>query len=213
MTRSSTLALALFLGLSSAAMAQTSTTTTTQQPEATQPAAPQPAAPAAPTAPAAPAAQSDSGKSTASEAKSDQSEPAKPVKGQIVLQDKDSILGSSLIGSTVYTPANETVGDINDLIIGLDGKVQGVVIGVGGFLGLGEKDVAVKMDEITVQPEDANKNNVRLILNSTKADLEAAPEFKSVAAQNREMESKNGSSAMPAVPATPPASGSGTTNQ
>jgi sporulation protein YlmC with PRC-barrel domain len=208
MTRSSTLALALFLGLSSAAMAQTSTTTTTQQPEATQP-----AAPAAPTAPAAPAAQSDSGKSTASEAKSDQSEPAKPVKGQIVLQDKDSILGSTLIGSTVYTPANETVGDINDLIIGLDGKVQGVVIGVGGFLGLGEKDVAVKMDEITVQPEDANKNNVRLILNSTKADLEAAPEFKSVAAQNREMESKNGSSAMPAVPATPPASGSGTTNQ
>jgi sporulation protein YlmC with PRC-barrel domain len=213
MTRSSTLALALFLGLSSAAMAQTSTTTTTQQPEATQPAAPQPAAPAAPTAPAAPAAQSDSGKSTASEAKSDQSEPAKPVKGQIVLQDKDSILGSSLIGSTVYTPANETVGDINDLIIGLDGKVQGVVIGVGGFLGLGEKDVAVKMDEITVQPEDANKNNVRLILNSTKADLEAAPEFKSVAAQNREMESKNGSSTMPAAPATPPASGSGTTNQ
>ena len=208
MTRSSTLALALFLGLSSAAMAQTSTTTTTQQPAATQP-----AAPAAPADPAAPAAQSDSGKSTASEAKSDQSEPAKPVKGQIVLQDKDSILGSSLIGSTVYTPANETVGDINDLIIGLDGKVQGVVIGVGGFLGLGEKDVAVKMDEITVQPEDANKNNVRLILNSTKADLEAAPEFKSVAAQNREMESKNGSSAMPAVPATPPASGSGTTNQ
>ena len=208
MTRSSTLALALFLGLSSAAMAQTATTTTPQQPEATQP-----AAPAAPTAPAAPAAQSDSGKSTASEAKSDQSEPAKPVKGQIVLQDKDSILGSSLIGSTVYTPANETVGDINDLIIGLDGKVQGVVIGVGGFLGLGEKDVAVKMDEITVQPEDANKNNVRLILNSTKADLEAAPEFKSVAAQNREIESKNGSSAMPAVPATPPASGSGTTNQ
>jgi len=139
--------------------------------------------------------------------------PAKPVKGQIVLQDKDSILGSTLIGSTVYTPANETVGDINDLIVGLDGKIQGVVIGVGGFLGLGEKDVAVKMDEITVQPEDANKSNVRLILNSTKADLEAAPEFKSVAAQNREMDSKNGSSAMPAVPATPPASGSGTTNQ
>ena len=211
MTRSSTLALAMFLGLSSAAMAQTSTTTTTtpKQPEATQP-----AAPVAPAAPAAPAAQSDStAKTTVSEAKSDQSQPAKPVKGQIVLQDKDSILGSTLIGSTVYTPANETVGDINDLIVGLDGKVQGVVIGVGGFLGLGEKDVAVKMDEITVQPEDANKSNVRLILNSTKADLEAAPEFKSVAAQNREMDSKNGSSAMPAVPATPPASSSGTTNQ
>ena len=207
MTRSSTLALALFLGLSSAAMAQTSTTTTTSSLKR-------------PSQrlrlrrrPPLPPRESDSGKSTASEAKSDQSEPAKPVKGQIVLQDKDSSWEAACIGSTVYTPANETVGDINDLIIGLDGKVQGVVIGVGGFLGLGEKDVAVKMDEITVQPEDANKNNVRLILNSTKADLEAAPEFKSVAAQNREMESKNGSSTMPAVPATPPASGSGTTNQ
>jgi len=200
MTRSSTLALALFLGLSSAAMAQTTTTTTTQQPAVTQPAAP-----------AAPAAQADTTKkSTSTQAKSDQ--PAKPVKGQIVLQDKDSILASTLIGSTVYSPANETVGDINDLIVGLDGKVQGVVIGVGGFLGLGEKDVAVKMDQITVQPEDANKSNVRLILASTKADLEAAPEFKSVAAQNREMNSNTGSTTMPAAPATPPAS-TGTTNQ
>jgi PRC-barrel domain len=200
MTRSSTLALALFLGLSSAAMAQTTTTTTTQQPAVTQPAAP-----------AAPAAETDTTKkSTSTQAKSDQ--PAKPVKGQIVLQDKDSILASTLIGSTVYSPANETVGDINDLIVGLDGKVQGVVIGVGGFLGLGEKDVAVKMDQITVQPEDANKSNVRLILNSTKADLEAAPEFKSVAAQNREMNSNTGSTTMPVAPATPPAS-TGTTNQ
>jgi hypothetical protein len=200
MTRSSTLALALFLGLSSAAMAQTTTTTTTQQPAVTQPAAP-----------AAPAAQTDTTKkSTSTQAKSDQ--PAKPVKGQIVMQDKDSILASTLIGSTVYSPANETVGDINDLIVGLDGKVQGVVIGVGGFLGLGEKDVAVKMDQITVQPEDANKSNVRLILASTKADLEAAPEFKSVAAQNREMNSNTGSTTMPAAPATPPAS-TGTTNQ
>jgi PRC-barrel domain len=202
MTRSSTLALALFLGLSSAAMAQTTTTTTTQQPAVTQPAAP-----------AAPAAQTDTTKkSTSTQAKSDQ--PAKPVKGQIVLQDKDSILASTLIGSTVYSPANETVGDINDLIVGLDGKVQGVVIGVGGFLGLGEKDVAVKMDQITVQPEDANKSNVRLILNSTKADLEAAPEFKSVAAQNREMNSNTGTtgSTMPAAPANPPASSTGTTN-
>ena len=138
-------------------------------------------------------------------------EPAKPVKGQIVLQDKNSILASTLIGSTVYTPANESVGDINDVIVSLDGKVEGVVIGVGGFLGLGEKDVAVKMDQITVQAEDANKSNVKLILNATKTDLEAAPEFKSVAAQNREMNANTGSTA-PAAPANPPAS-SGSTNQ
>ena len=94
------------------------------------------------------------------------------------------------------------------MIVGLDGKIQGV-IGVGGFLGLGEKDVAVQMDKLTVQPQDASKTNVRLILNSTKADLEAAPEF--VGGGTRETESgSTGSTTMPA-PAEPPASGS--TNQ
>ncbi len=202
MTRSSTLALALFLGLTSAAMAQTSTDTGTQQaPAATQPAQP------APSTAAQPETKSDS------MTKTEQAKPAKPVEGQIVLQDQNSILASTLIGSTVYTPADETVGDINDVIVGLDGKVQGVVIGVGGFLGLGEKDVAVQMDKFTVQPQDANKNNVRLILNSTKADLEAAPEFKSVAAQNRETSGGSTGSTTTPAPANPPASSSGSTNQ
>jgi sporulation protein YlmC with PRC-barrel domain len=192
MTRSSTLALALFLGLTSAAVAQTTTT---------QPAQPAPAA-----TPDTSTTKSDT------MAKTDESKPAKPVEGQIVLQDQNSILASTLIGSTVYTPADETVGDINDVIVGLDGKIQGVVIGVGGFLGLGEKDVAVKMDKLTVQPQDANKSNVRLILNSTKADLEAAPEFKSVAAQNRETNTGGSGTTGTTMPANPPAS-SGTTNQ
>jgi sporulation protein YlmC with PRC-barrel domain len=121
---------------------------------------------------------------------------------------------SKLIGLNVYNDQNEKLGDISEILLDKSGKVDGVVIGVGGFLGLGEKDVAVKMDQLTVQPEDANKNNVRLILNSTKADLEAAPEFKSVAAQNREMNSNTGTtgSTMPAAPANPPASSTGTTN-
>src|SRR5262245_10401152 len=192
MTRSSTLALALFLGLTSAAMAQTSTT---------QPAQPTPST----------AAQPDT--KADKTAKTEEAKPAKPVEGQIVLQDQNSILASSLIGSTVYTPADETVGDINDVIVGLDGKIQGVVIGVGGFLGLGEKDVAVQMDKLTVQPQDANKSNVRLILNSTKADLEAAPEFKSVAAQNRENNAGSSGTTGSTMPANPPAGNSGTTNQ
>ena len=44
-------------------------------------------------------------------AKTEEAKPAKPVEGQIVLQDQNSILASTLIGSTVYTPADETVGD------------------------------------------------------------------------------------------------------
>jgi len=224
MTRSSTLALALFLGLTSAAMAQTSTDTGTKQaPAATQPAQPAPSTAAQPAQPAPSTAAQPETKSDStaaqpetksdSMAKTEEAKPAKPVEGQIVLQDQNSILASSLIGSTVYTPADETVGDINDVIVGLDGKVQGVVIGVGGFLGLGEKDVAVQMDKITVQPQDANKSNVRLILNSTKADLEAAAEFKSVAAQNRENNAGSSGTTGSTMPANPPAGNSGTTNQ
>ena len=100
MTRSSTLALALFLGLTSAAMAQTSTDTGSRRPAATQPAQP------------ARARQLSSETKSDPMAKTEEAKPAKPVEGQIVLQDQNSILASTLIGSTVYTLADETVGDI-----------------------------------------------------------------------------------------------------
>lgn len=55
---------------------------------------------------------------------------------------------SKLMGLNVYNEANEKLGDINELILGKDGKVNAVVIGVGGFLGMGEHDIAVSMDKL-----------------------------------------------------------------
>ena len=55
---------------------------------------------------------------------------------------------SKLIGVNVYNEANEKLGDINELILDKSGKVAAVVIGVGGFLGMGEHDVAVSMDKL-----------------------------------------------------------------
>jgi sporulation protein YlmC with PRC-barrel domain len=112
---------------------------------------------------------------------------SKPVEGQIVMQDDDSILASSMIGTSVYAPNEETIGDINDIIVNTDGTVQGVVIGVGGFLGIGEKDVAIEMKNLTLTPQ-ADGGAPRLVLNATKEDLEAAPEFKSAADQAAESE-------------------------
>lgn len=103
-------------------------------------------------------------------------EPAKPVEGQIILQSEDTILAKNLMGSTVYTTVgDETVGSISDLIVNLDGTVEGVVIGVGGFLGIGKKLVAVKMDSLDVSTDAAG--NARLTTSATKADLEAAEPF------------------------------------
>lgn len=107
-------------------------------------------------------------------------EPAKPVEGQITMQDADTVLAEDLLGATVYNGSDENVGDINDLIIGLDGSVKGVVIGVGGFLGLGEKDVAVEMAALDVID---NEGTPRLVTSASKSDLEAAPTFVTAADQ------------------------------
>jgi sporulation protein YlmC with PRC-barrel domain len=55
---------------------------------------------------------------------------------------------SKLRGLTIYNNSHEKIGTINDLIVDSSGKVQAVVIGVGGFLGLGERNMAVPMDQI-----------------------------------------------------------------
>ena len=111
-------------------------------------------------------------------------QPAQPVAGQITMQDQNSILASDLLGASVYSNDDETVGNIDDLIVNLDGSVEGVVIGVGGFLGLGEKLVAIQMSSLSVIQEESGQP--RLVSNATKADLEAAPEF--VTAEERQME-------------------------
>ena len=55
---------------------------------------------------------------------------------------------SKLDGVNVYNNANEKVGDISDVLLDQSGRVEAIVIGVGGFLGLGERNVAVPFDQI-----------------------------------------------------------------
>jgi sporulation protein YlmC with PRC-barrel domain len=55
---------------------------------------------------------------------------------------------SKLEGLDVYNQNNEKIGDISELLVDSSGKIQAVVVGVGGFLGMGERDVAIPMDQI-----------------------------------------------------------------
>ncbi|MGE6739711.1 PRC-barrel domain-containing protein [Allorhizobium pseudoryzae] len=59
---------------------------------------------------------------------------------------------SDLEGKTVYGAEGENIGDINDVLVSQDGSVNAVIIGVGGFLGIGEKDVAVQMSALQLGP-------------------------------------------------------------
>lgn len=92
--------------------------------------------------------------------------------------DVNQLLASNLIGSWVYSSAEEdaeTVGDVNDIILSPNGGVEAVIIGVGGFLGIGEKDVAVGFDRLEWQQgEDGER---WLVAKVSKEELEAAPEF------------------------------------
>ena len=56
--------------------------------------------------------------------------------------------GSKIKGVDVYGPDNQKVGDIDELLVDRDGKIEAVVIGVGGFLGIGQKDVAIPYAEL-----------------------------------------------------------------
>jgi hypothetical protein len=111
--------------------------------------------------------------------------------------------GSKLIGLNVFNDANEKVGDISELILDRSGKLDAVVIGAGGFLGLGQHDVAVPYGQITwsYQPVASSRSGTptvttgaagsttqrsegprsypdHAVLNMTKDQLKAAPEFK-----------------------------------
>jgi sporulation protein YlmC with PRC-barrel domain len=103
--------------------------------------------------------------------------PAAGTLNSYMATDSDN-LATEIIGKQVYSSAAtdaEHIGDINNLVVGDAGDIQAVVIGVGGFLGLGEKNVAVSMDDLEfVTAED---NTERYVLNTTKEALNAAPAF------------------------------------
>jgi len=75
----------------------------------------------------------------------------------------------------VYDPSNNKIGDVDDVLVGADGKINALVIGVGGFLGIGEKHVIVPFAAVKADRKD---NKWQLVMNSSKDELKAAPGFK-----------------------------------
>ena len=83
----------------------------------------------------------------------------------------DQIRASKLIGAAVYDPADQKIGTVDELVLNPDGKVADVVIGVGGFLGAGEKRVAVPMAELK------RGKNDHFVLAATKDSLKQMANF------------------------------------
>lgn len=100
--------------------------------------------------------------------------------GYLTEQAEGQISANTYIGQPVYNAVDESIGEINDVIFTMDGSVEAAVIGVGGFLGIGEKNVAVPLDTITVT-EVPNSADLKLTTQETADTLNAAPEFKTKA--------------------------------
>jgi len=76
----------------------------------------------------------------------------------------------------VYDPNNNKIGEIMDVLVDKSGKVTSLIVGVGGFLGAGEKDVAVPFEAVHISNKSSNK--LSLVMNATKDELKNAPGFK-----------------------------------
>jgi sporulation protein YlmC with PRC-barrel domain len=163
---------AVVLALATPAWAQT----TTDQPATTPP----------PAATSQPTTQPEGAAGTAPEATT---APAAgttgPAQTIIPEQKETQLLAEDLVGANVFGPDGEKVGTVEDLILDEQQKVTGVVVGVGGFLGIGKKDVGLTWEQAKVveSPDTATK---KIMITMTKADLEAAPDFKTKAEREAE---------------------------
>jgi sporulation protein YlmC with PRC-barrel domain len=94
--------------------------------------------------------------------------PASPTAAPVASADT-----RKLIGRNVQTAQNESIGEIKSIYIGKDGKVDSVIVSVGGFLGVGNREVSIAWSDLTI-----SGNGETVMVNMTKDELKAKPEYK-----------------------------------
>ena len=180
-----TIAAAMLLGstaMAPVAFAQDATGTTATPPAATEMAPATPDATGAATGTMAPKTTADAAGSAS----------------YLTEQAENQISVNDFMGKEIYTADNQSIGDINDLLVAKDGGVVAAVVGVGGFLGIGEKNVAIPFDKITITRETNSgeaaeaaadgdtkaevvaEAEVRLTTTETAESLKNAPEFRTL---------------------------------
>ena len=99
-----------------------------------------------------------------------------PAEAKFSTVGKEEMFSSKLKGLNIYNQKDESIGEISDLAI-KNNQVEAMILSVGGFLGMGERYVAVSPSSVKVRYDDKN-NKWLASMNTTKEALKAAPEFK-----------------------------------
>jgi sporulation protein YlmC with PRC-barrel domain len=93
-------------------------------------------------------------------------------------QRQDQYLASKFKGTDVLGTDDKKIGDVTDILFDKDGKIDAYVVSVGGFLGIGSKDVALAPNAFQMVPGDKSKNESdKLRLSMTKDELTQAANF------------------------------------
>lgn len=103
-------------------------------------------------------------------------QPASPAGTTTAIQiPQDAIMADQLDDLDVHNAANEKVGEIEDVVLS-QGRIIGYVLSVGGFLGVGDRNVLVDPAALTVS-YNANDKKWNAVINTTKEQLKAMPAF------------------------------------
>ncbi len=108
----------------------------------------------------------------------------------VASQSSDQWVFSKFKGTDVIGPNDESIGGVNDLLFDKNGKIMGVIVGVGGFLGIGQKNVAIDMNAFKVVPAISgggaasspaagsnDPTDIKLKVAWTKEQIQQAPDF------------------------------------
>ncbi|WP_026757004.1 PRC-barrel domain-containing protein [Sediminimonas qiaohouensis] len=93
-------------------------------------------------------------------------------------EERSQLTAEQLMGQSVYDANGNEVGDIGEVLMNGDGESTEVVIEVGGFLGIGEKPVAVALKDLTISRSDGASSALRIETAHTEEDLDSMPEWK-----------------------------------
>src|SRR5437868_8846257 len=143
----------------------------------------------------------------------------------IAAQSQDQWVFSKFKGTDVLGPDNAHIGNVNDMLFDKQGKILGLIVGVGGFLGIGEKNVAIDMSAFQPVPYDTGSSSsgggtavtrnddptmAKLKVTWTKDQLKNAPDFQYYKPPSRTSSGAGGGpttgmSPRPTAPTAPPA--------
>lgn len=103
--------------------------------------------------------------------------PATPIDPEAVVpeQEEQQWLASDYLGQSVFNRSDEEIGSVDDLVIEEDGGITALVVGVGGFLGLGKKLVGVDFAAVDVERDEYDMP--KLVIDGSREALEEAPSF------------------------------------